>query len=193
MPPNPPNSLICSVFLALATAGPRQCECLEPPVFNERTGASPSCSSNLVEVMDVAHCTACWKWHCCNWLSLLFQVDDIALALFTPYGWFQTTATIEYIRVKEKDAILEAKCHFVRLAYRECYPQTDWHVILGGGSKQRSWNSQIVTVIYYYSNVKGWNKTIKKTWHFGCDLWIFLFRMDFFRFDFQHLKIHIEV
>ena len=32
MPPDPNNSLICSVFLALAAAGPRQCECLEPPV-----------------------------------------------------------------------------------------------------------------------------------------------------------------
>ena len=29
MPPDPQNSLICSVFLA---AGPRQCERLEPPV-----------------------------------------------------------------------------------------------------------------------------------------------------------------
>ena len=33
MPPDPPNSLICSVFLALDAAGPLQCECLEPPVF----------------------------------------------------------------------------------------------------------------------------------------------------------------
>ena len=32
MLPDPNNSLICSVFLALAAAGPRQCECLEPPV-----------------------------------------------------------------------------------------------------------------------------------------------------------------
>ena len=32
MPPDPPNSLICSVFLALATAGPRQCERQEPAV-----------------------------------------------------------------------------------------------------------------------------------------------------------------
>ena len=32
MPPDPHNSLICSVFLALAAAGPRQCERLEPPV-----------------------------------------------------------------------------------------------------------------------------------------------------------------
>ena len=32
MPPNPPNSLICSVFLALVAAGPCQCERLEPPV-----------------------------------------------------------------------------------------------------------------------------------------------------------------
>ena len=32
MPPDPPNSQICSVFLALVAAGPRQCERLEPPV-----------------------------------------------------------------------------------------------------------------------------------------------------------------
>ena len=32
MPPDPPNSLIYSVFLALAAAGPLQCERLEPPV-----------------------------------------------------------------------------------------------------------------------------------------------------------------
>ena len=32
MPPDPPNSLNCSVFLAFAAAGPRQCERLEPPV-----------------------------------------------------------------------------------------------------------------------------------------------------------------
>ena len=32
MPPDPPNSLICSVFLALAAAGLLQCERLEPPV-----------------------------------------------------------------------------------------------------------------------------------------------------------------
>ena len=32
MPPAPPNSLISSVFLALAAAGPLQWECLEPPV-----------------------------------------------------------------------------------------------------------------------------------------------------------------
>ena len=32
MPPDPPNSLICSVFLAHTAAGPLQCECLEPPV-----------------------------------------------------------------------------------------------------------------------------------------------------------------
>ena len=34
MPPDPPNSLICSDFLALATVGPRQCERLEPPVVH---------------------------------------------------------------------------------------------------------------------------------------------------------------
>ena len=33
MPPDPPNSLMCSVFLALAAVGPRQCERLEPPVI----------------------------------------------------------------------------------------------------------------------------------------------------------------
>ena len=33
MPADPPNSLIYSVFSALATAGPLQCEHLEPPVF----------------------------------------------------------------------------------------------------------------------------------------------------------------
>ena len=33
MPPDPPNSLICSVFLVLDAAGPRQCERLEPPVL----------------------------------------------------------------------------------------------------------------------------------------------------------------
>ena len=33
MPPDPPNSLICSVFLALAAAGPLQCERVEPPVL----------------------------------------------------------------------------------------------------------------------------------------------------------------
>ena len=32
MPPDHPNSLICYVFLALAAAGPLQCEHLEPPV-----------------------------------------------------------------------------------------------------------------------------------------------------------------
>ena len=32
MPPNPPNSRICSVFLALAAAGPLQFDLLEPPV-----------------------------------------------------------------------------------------------------------------------------------------------------------------
>ena len=32
MPPDPPNSQICSAFLALAAAGPFQCEHLEPPV-----------------------------------------------------------------------------------------------------------------------------------------------------------------
>ena len=32
MPPRPSNTLICSVFLALASAGPLQCERLEPPV-----------------------------------------------------------------------------------------------------------------------------------------------------------------
>ena len=32
MPPDPHNSLICYAFLALAAAGPRQCERLEPPV-----------------------------------------------------------------------------------------------------------------------------------------------------------------
>ena len=31
MPPHPSNSLICSVFLVLAAASPRQCERLEPP------------------------------------------------------------------------------------------------------------------------------------------------------------------
>ena len=30
--PDPPNSLICSVFLALTAAGPLQCERLELPV-----------------------------------------------------------------------------------------------------------------------------------------------------------------
>ena len=34
MPPDPHNSLICSVFLALAAAGPRQCERLELHVYN---------------------------------------------------------------------------------------------------------------------------------------------------------------
>ena len=34
MPPEPPNSLIYSVFLGLAAAGPLQCERLEPPVFH---------------------------------------------------------------------------------------------------------------------------------------------------------------
>ena len=33
MPPDPPNSLIYSVFLALAATGPLQCESLEPPVI----------------------------------------------------------------------------------------------------------------------------------------------------------------
>ena len=33
MPPDPPNSLIYSVFLALVAAGPLQCERLEPPVM----------------------------------------------------------------------------------------------------------------------------------------------------------------
>ena len=33
MPPDPPNSLIYSIFLALAAAGPRQSKSLEPPVF----------------------------------------------------------------------------------------------------------------------------------------------------------------
>ena len=37
MPLDPPNSLIYSVFLVLAAAGPRQCESLEPPVFGEGT------------------------------------------------------------------------------------------------------------------------------------------------------------
>ena len=32
MPPDPPNPLICSVFLAFGGAGPRQCKRLEPPV-----------------------------------------------------------------------------------------------------------------------------------------------------------------
>ena len=32
MQPNRTNSLICSVFLMLATAGPLQCQRLEPPV-----------------------------------------------------------------------------------------------------------------------------------------------------------------
>ena len=32
MLPDPPNSLICFDFLALAAVGPRQCERLEPPV-----------------------------------------------------------------------------------------------------------------------------------------------------------------
>ena len=32
MPPDPPNLLIYTVFLALAAAGPLQCERLEPPV-----------------------------------------------------------------------------------------------------------------------------------------------------------------
>ena len=32
MLPDPPNSLICSVFLTLAAAGSLQCERLEPPV-----------------------------------------------------------------------------------------------------------------------------------------------------------------
>ena len=37
MPPDPPNSLICSVFLALDAAGPLQCERLEPPVGTDYT------------------------------------------------------------------------------------------------------------------------------------------------------------
>ena len=36
MPPDPNNSLICSVFLALAAAGPHQCERLEPPVLDQQ-------------------------------------------------------------------------------------------------------------------------------------------------------------
>ena len=36
MPPDPPSSLVCSVPLALATTGPLQSECLEPPVLSIR-------------------------------------------------------------------------------------------------------------------------------------------------------------
>ena len=46
MPPDPHNSLICSVFLALAAAGPRQCEHLEPPVHHINQEQSSDVSVN---------------------------------------------------------------------------------------------------------------------------------------------------
>ena len=51
MHPDPPNSLIYSVFLALASAGPLQCERLEPPAhhrndFKKSHDLIPFCYSN---------------------------------------------------------------------------------------------------------------------------------------------------
>ena len=54
MPPDPPNLLICSVFLTLAAAGPLQCERLEPPVI-KRNGMT-----NFTGFM--IYPKSIWKW-----------------------------------------------------------------------------------------------------------------------------------
>ena len=54
MPPDPPNSLIYSVFLALAAAGPLQCERLEPPVILTYINAV---LTYLISDKTVAYCT----------------------------------------------------------------------------------------------------------------------------------------
>ena len=58
MPPDPPNSQICSVFLARDAAGPLQCECVEPPVLcpspHKMFLAMPL--NNMIGLKTVNHC-----------------------------------------------------------------------------------------------------------------------------------------